>query len=212
MLIVGAKGFAKEVLEIQYQLKDIENLVFYDDVNINIEDILYNQFPVLKSIEKAKQYFDTVEKRFTIGIGNPNLRCNLYQKFSDIGGDFTSTISPKADIGNFGNTISTGSNIMTGTIITNDVKIGEGALINLNCTVGHDCTIGKFVELSPGVHVSGNCQIGDFTEIGTNATILPKITIGKNVTIGAGTVVTKNIPDDAVVVGIPGKIIKFKNE
>ena len=53
------------------------------------------------------------------------------------------------------------------------------------------------------------CTIGNYSNIGTNATILPKIKIGKNVIVGAGTVVTKDVEDNAVVVGIPGKIIKY---
>jgi acetyltransferase-like isoleucine patch superfamily enzyme len=44
--------------------------------------------------------------------------------------------------------------------------------------------------------------------IGSNATLLPNICIGNNVTIGAGSVVTKNIPDNCLVMGIPAKVIK----
>lgn len=208
MLIVGAKGFAKEVLEVLHQLDDLHELVFYDDVNSDIPDKLYNRFPVLKSLDQAKDYFQSVDKRFTIGIGNPVLRKKLLDTFSSLGGEITSTISPKASIGHFGNTVGDGSNIMTGSVLTNDIQIGEGTLINLNCTVGHDCIIGAFVEMSPGVHISGNCIVGDFSVLGTNATVLPKITIGKNVIVGAGSVVTKDLPDNCVAVGVPAKVIK----
>ncbi|QLC67494.1 acetyltransferase [Flavobacterium sp. LPB0248] len=208
MLIIGAKGFAKEVLEIVYQLNQLENLRFYDDVNGEINEPLFGIFPVLKTVEDASNYFRTVDKKFTIGIGNPILRKKLYDKFTLIGGEFSSTVSPLAHIGNFGNEIELGCNIMTGTIITSDIKIKKGALINLNCTIGHDSIIGEFVELSPGVSISGNCKLGDYTVLGTNSTVLPKVTIGKNVIVGAGAVVTKDIPDNSLVVGIPGKIIK----
>ena len=50
MLIVGAKGFAKEVLEVCHQNNELENLVFYDDVNQDIGEQLFNKFPILKSI------------------------------------------------------------------------------------------------------------------------------------------------------------------
>ena len=208
MIIVGAKGFAKEVLEVLHQLNQLEHLVFYDDVNEDVPAFLYGQFPVLRNKEAAAHYFKTVDSRFTIGIGNPFLRKRLALEFEAIGGDFTSTISPLARIGHYGNCIDKGSNIMTGTVITNDVTIGEGVLINLNCTVGHDSTIGDFVEMSPGVHISGNCKIGSYSNIGTNATILPKVTIGENVIVGAGSVVTKDIPDNCLVVGVPAIIKK----
>lgn len=194
MLIVGAKGFAKEVLEVLYQLQQLEKVVFYDDVSNNIPELLYGQFPVLTNLEAAKKYFQTTSSQFTIGIGNPVLRKKLVDQFEAIGGVYTCTISPLAHVGHFGNTIGVGCNIMTGTVITNDVSIGSGVLINLNCTVGHDSVIGDFVEMSPGVHVSGNCTVGAYSNIGTNATILPKITIGENVIVGAGSVVTKDVP------------------
>lgn len=57
------------------------------------------------------------------------------------------------------------------------------------------------LELQP-VHIKKNAWIG------TNATILPGITIGKNSIVGAGAVVTKNVPDNTIVAGVPAKIIK----
>lgn len=208
MLIIGAKGFAKEVLEICHQQNDLKNIAFYDDVNKDIGTFLFDIFPVLKSEKEVRDYFKTVSHQFTVGIGNPILRYKLMRKFISFGGVYSSTISPKAEIGSYGNVIGDGSNIMTNTVITNDVKIREGALINLLCTIGHDVLIEKFVELCPSVNVSGNCTIGAFTFIGTNSVVLPNINIGKNVIIGAGSVVTKDIPDNTMALGAPAKVIK----
>ena len=49
MLIVGAKGFAKEVLEIIHELNQLENLVFFDDVNNDMKGKLLEKFPILKT-------------------------------------------------------------------------------------------------------------------------------------------------------------------
>ncbi len=210
MVIIGAKGFAKEVLQVVHQNNELQNLAFYDDVNLDIKENLYNLFPILNSLDKAQHYFETVSNKFTIGIGNPILRKKLYEKFTEIGGEFTSTISTSLIIGNYNNTIEAGCNIMQNVVITNDVTIKKGTIINQITSIGHDVLIGQFCEICPNVSISGNCIIDDFTFIGTGAIILPGIRIGKNVIIGAGTVVTKDIEDNSVAVGSPAKVIKIK--
>lgn len=209
MLIIGAGGFAKEILEVLHQVGYRDDISFYDDLNHIAPKLLFNKFNVLNNLESAHDYFLRINYKFTIGIGTPILRKSIYEKFIKIGGYFESTISPHAKIGNFGNTIGKGCNIMTGSILTCDIKIGKGSLINLNCTIGHDVEIGEFVELSPGVNISGFCKIGNYSSIGTNATILPKVNIGENVIVAAGAVVTKNVPNNCMVAGVPA-IIKKK--
>jgi sugar O-acyltransferase (sialic acid O-acetyltransferase NeuD family) len=208
MLIIGAKGFAKEVLEVIHQLNQLENLFFYDDVNDDVPEKLFGQFPILRTTQEASVYFKTVDNQFTIGIGNPVLRKQLYDKFSALGGEFTSTISPLATIATFDVNIGYGSNVLSGAFFSNGSKLGKGCIVYYNSIITHDCTIGDFVEISPSVTLLGRSGIGSYSQIGSNATILPGIKIGKNVIIGAGSVVTKDLPDNCVAVGIPAKIIK----
>lgn len=208
MLIVGAKGFAKEVLEVCRQNKELNNLVFYDDINDDIEDLLYNQFPVLKSLDNAKKYFDTIDKRFTIGIGSPVLRKKLYKQFKDIGGIYISTISQNSNIGSFDININEGCNVLDGVKISNSVKIGKGCIVYYNSIITHDCIVGDFVEISPNTTLLGRSIVGNYCQIGSGSIILPDICIGENVIVGAGSVVTKNLPDNCTAVGTPAKIIK----
>ena len=208
MLVVGAKGFAKEVLEVLSQLNNLDNIAFYDDVNLDIGDYLYNKFPILKNEGQVKDFFSKFGNEFTIGIGNPFLRYKLYLKFINLGGLLCSTISPSAELGNFDVEIGNGSNILTKAIFSNSVKIGKGCVIYYNVVITHDCVLGDFVEVSPGAILLGNVTVGNSTHIGASATIMPKIKIGKNVIVGAGALVTKDLPDNCVAVGIPAKIIK----
>lgn len=212
MIIIGAKGFAKEVLEILHQNNQLEGLAFYDDVNLELPDLLYNQFPILKNEIQVKEHFQSYGNDFTIGIGEPKLRELMYEKFSRLGGHFTSTISSTAYIGNYENQIDDGCNIMQKVVLTNDITLKKGVLINQMSSIGHDVLIGEFSEICPNVSISGNCKIGDYVFIGTGAVILPKIMIGNNVIIGAGAVVSKDLPDNCVAVGIPAKIIKMTHD
>lgn len=84
--------------------------------------------------------------------------------------------------------------------------------------VGSNVHIGRNCTLLPGV-VFGNKHeeannapivVGDNCYIGLGAKIFGPVTIGNNVTIGANAVVTKDIPDNTVIGGIPAKIIKYK--
>ncbi|MEG2567803.1 MAG: DapH/DapD/GlmU-related protein, partial [Acinetobacter sp.] len=53
------------------------------------------------------------------------------------------------------------------------------------------------------IHLKQNCSIG------ANATLLPGITVGRHAMVGAGAVVSKDVPDYAVVVGNPAKVIRY---
>lgn len=209
MLIIGAKGFAKDILEILLHNKELDKLVFYDDINSD-EDELFAEFPIISTLDEAKEYFSTVDNRFSIGIGNPSLRHKMYQKFKAIGGELHSTISRKTDIGHFEVDIAEGCNILSGVKISNSVEIGMGTMIYYNCLINHDVVIGKFVEISPGAIVLGNCKIGSFTHIGSGAVVLPGVVIGSYVTIAAGAVVTNDTPHHVMTAGVPA-IIKKTN-
>jgi len=208
MIIIGAKGFAKEVLEIFHQKNELDNICFFDNVSTDLPDFLYGKFKILNSFEGVLEHFKNSDNRFVLGLGSPAVRKKMYSKMLELGGIPYTIKSPFAHIGNYGVQIGEACNIMTGTIITNDVTIGDGVLVNLDCTVGHDVLIGNFCELSPSVNISGGVQVGHSCSIGTGAIILPKVKIGNNVVIGAGAVVTKDIPDNSLAVGVPAKIIK----
>lgn len=211
MIVIGAKGFAKEVLEVLVSSKytySENDLFFFDDVNSNVSGYLFDKFKILKSMDEVKSVFKNTSNEFCLGLGTPKYRKMLARKFTEIGGDLKSVISGTSEIGSFGTSIGKGTTIIGNAIITNDVKIGDCSLIYMNTSITHDVEIGNFVQISPGVSIAGNSCINELTTIGTGAVILPKINIGSNCLIGAGSVVTRDVPSNSVVVGIPGKVIK----
>jgi sugar O-acyltransferase (sialic acid O-acetyltransferase NeuD family) len=209
MIVAGAKGLAKELLEIFARRNELTNLYFFDNVSADAPEELFGRFQVLRTFDQVREIFKkSGDRSFALGLGNPMLRHKLANEFSKIGGTLTSVISPTAEIGTFGISIGAGSCILSGAVITSSVHIGRGCLINPNTTISHDSALGNFVELSPGVNVTGNCTIGDFSFIGSNAVVLPKIKIGKNVIVGAGAVVTRDVADNSLVAGVPAVVKK----
>lgn len=84
-------------------------------------------------------------------------------------------------------------------------RIGIFSHIGKNCTILPNVLIGR---KEPGE--KADVYIGDNCYISTGVTILGPVIIGNNVTIGAGAVVTKDIPDNCIVGGVPAKILKYK--
>ena len=205
MVIIGAKGLAKELLAVFQWNGASDDLVFFDNVNKDIPDILYDQFSVLKSWEELEMHFQKKSCDFVLGVGGGKTRKFLAEKAISIGGKLCSIVSNHALIGGFGNTIDNGVGILSHAIITGDVNIGEGSLINKAVIISHDAKNGCYCEISPGAKILGRTTIGDRTEIGTNAAILPDVIIGSDCKVGAGAVVTKNVPNGLIVVGIPAK-------
>ena len=107
-----------------------------------------------------------------------------------------------------------------------ELDVGEGTRLspaNLDGMFPHLVRIGKNCIFAPTAKVlthdasyyllNGEYRIapvviGDNVFLGYGSIIMPGVTIGSNVVIGAGSVVTKDVPDDSVVAGVPGRIIR----
>lgn len=202
MLIIGAKGHAKEIVEIIREKDVYSDLFFFDNVSKNDETHLFG-YLILKNFVEVNKLFE-VDRNFTLGLGVPKIRQKLTQELIEKGGVFVSLISNKALVAK---DIQSGSgiNIMPFASIFNDVSLGNGVLINSYASVHHDSKIGDFTELSPGCRILGRCTIGSMCVIGANAIVLPDIEIADNVIVGAGAIVTKHIKESGVYVGNPAK-------
>lgn len=111
----------------------------------------------------------------------------------------------------FGKNITIGKNVFVNACC--HFQDHGGVVIGDGCQIGHNVVFATlnhgFAPEDRSITYPAPIVLKKNVWIGSNATLLPGVTIGENAIVGAGSVVTKNVPDNAIVGGVPARIIKY---
>lgn len=212
-IIWGATGQAI-VLEELLRSQDCKILAFFEN-NFEIKSPFEN-IPIFygkKGFEdwiKEKKSVKQINYLVAIGGNKGKERETIFKYLKN------QNIKPKTVIHNtafvaYNSIIDDGCQILAQSSICSKAKLGKSVIINTAASIDHETIIEDFVHVAPGARLCGCVKVGKHCFIGANATVLPHITIGNSSIIGAGSVITKNVPPFSVIVGNPGREIKYKD-
>ncbi|WP_300437990.1 acetyltransferase [Christiangramia sp.] len=200
MIVYGGSGHAKVILDI-INSKDGESVTFIFDDDKSIKTLY--EFKVNHNWTE-----EMLNQKAVIAIGNNLTRKKVSDKIQNL---FIEALIHRSAVISEEVKIDNGSVVMANAVINSSTKVGAHCIINTGAIVEHDVIIEDYVHISPSATITGNVTIGEGTHVGAGATVIPGVEVGKWVTVGAGAVIINDIPDFSVVVGNPGKVIKFNN-
>lgn len=152
--------------------------------------------------------------QFVIGVGDGRIRRKIAGRFPNL--SFCNLIHPSATMG-IGQRQEldkgTGIIVSAGVRLSNNIRVGNFTLFNLNSTVSHDCEIGNFSTISPSASIAGNVVLGDCVFVGigakiSNGTDDKKLKVQNGAMIGAGAVVLNDCDRESIYAGVPAVRIK----
>ncbi len=211
VVIMGAGGFGREVLEIFKGCNTIcrtWDIAGFIDEDERLHGTTINGYPVLGGLDWVRDHradFDGC----VCAIGDCETRKQVVERLQRVGVRFFNAIHPSVLMSEF---VELGEDVIInpGAVLTVNVKIGDHVHIDNNASVAHDAVLGSYCRVNPGARINGNDRLGEGVYIGTGATLIQDLSIGDWSTVGAGAVVISDVPDRVVVVGVPAKVIRHK--
>jgi len=204
LLIWGAGGHGKVVLDIARSTGCFERIAFLDDDPARA-GLAFCDCQLLGGPEQLHGFDGSA---FVVAVGDNRTRAQCFSRALGHGlapaalVHATAIIAPSASIGR-------GTVVMPGVIVNTGAVIGENCIINSGAIVEHDCRVGAHVHISPRVVLGGGVSVGPLAHIGIGAVVLPGAQVGEESVVGAGAVVLKEAPARCTVVGVPAKALSY---
>lgn len=208
-IIIGA-GTYGEVYLAYLKESNVEVIGFLDD-NIHLWEQEVSGIKVLGGVDLLHSLKSTHDvDAVYCPLGNNKLRVKFLSMAKELGFQTPNfihhsvTLSPSVTMGE-------GVYVLLGASIMPFVELKNYVMISMGASIAHHTMLTEGVFVSTGVNVGASISVEKNAYIGISATIMTGIkSLGENCMIGAGAVVIKDVPANAVMAGVPAKILKYK--
>ena len=208
VLILGAGGHGRVVLDILLQARSCQVLGFLDN-NKDIHGRRIDGLPVFGGVDDlARVAREQKAVGAIVAIGDNGIRRGIARQVDALDIELIRAIHPSATIAR---NASIGRNVViaAGAVVCANCQIGDSVILNTGCIIDHQTMIGEGTHICPGVRVAGRVKIEPGVFVGIGATIVPSVTLGCEAIIGAGSVVLEDVPSLATMVGVPARPIRL---
>ena len=139
-------------------------------------------------------------------IGNADVRLRILRQCEEMEVDLINVVHPQAYIAPTVR-MGKGNYVKAGVVIDTNTEVGNCCIIDNGAIIPHDNVIGDGCHIAPGVAMGGYVVVGERAIIGIGTSVSASVQIGKAAIVSVGSAVTKNVPEFAVVEGVPAKVI-----
>lgn len=205
LLIWGAGGHGKVVLDIARSTGPFQRIVFLDD-----DPAKGGRFCDCLLLGCSEdELFRFHGSAFVVAIGDNRTRARCFSQALKKGLLPAALVHPSAIIAPSAR-IGAGTVVMPGVIVNAGAVIGENCIVNSGAIVEHDCRIDDHVHISPRGVLGGGVSVGPLAHVGIGAVVLPRAIIGEESVVGAGAVVLREASAHRTVVGVPAKTLPLR--
>lgn len=209
--IIGAGRGLVQILDIIFNSTQYIPVCIYDDTPEKQNAFFFN-IPVVGLVNPIEILNDFENNKFDLIINSVStsieFRKSIFKKLKAYQIPFANLVHKNAIIG-FNVNLGEGNVILADVVVGASTIIGNDNFISSKCNIEHHNILANHITFGPNVVTSGSVEISDEVKFGTGIFIEPKITIGENSIISSGSIITRNIPSNTIVMNESSNL-KFK--